>query len=398
MKEKVYFFEKVNPNHPDKIADRLGGKCVDLAYEIMESPKIAGECLIGHEECDIIIETDLPIFIEDTIRVNDCNLEGDLPNIRKYLQKWGGDGVIDTLIDSMVEEDYFKASKRLLSCVFDTAKKTPKKKVQTEGYFYYFTQSIMLWLKTNAKTIKDITIKIVKQDSLLNSNATQWRVGDNGIFKGVPTNKSEKILTNAIYDFWKGAGKTDGKGLVKTTDPNDNGLLHFDIEINQSNLEKAKPFVDFEIEEQKRNLNIDSLIVNPRGNWIGGLNVDSGACNRKLGSDMGRAVTGGGLHFKDLSKGDVSINIFCHLLAMENNKEVNARAVFGDKDVEFFIGEKTFIYSFKDIIHFAKEYIDEMGGFEKLAEWGFIRPTKETVSLPLWLDSKGEENCDSCKN
>ena len=32
--------------------------------------------------------------------------------------------------------------------------------------------------------------------------------------------------------------------------------------------------------------------------------------NRKLGSDMARSVTGGGLHGKDLSKADVSVNIY----------------------------------------------------------------------------------------
>jgi len=56
-------------------------------------------------------------------------------------------------------------------------------------------------------------------------------------------------------------------------------------------------------------------IINPLGDWSGGLNVDTGATNRKLGSDMGRAVTGGGLHGKDLSKADVSVNIFAWLLA-----------------------------------------------------------------------------------
>ena len=41
-------------------------------------------------------------------------------------------------------------------------------------------------------------------------------------------------------------------------------------------------------------------IVNPLGDWTGGTDVDTGATNRKLGSDMGRSVTGGGLHGKDL--------------------------------------------------------------------------------------------------
>ena len=34
-------FEKVNPKHPDKIADRIAGAIVDLAYKQKEDPKIA---------------------------------------------------------------------------------------------------------------------------------------------------------------------------------------------------------------------------------------------------------------------------------------------------------------------------------------------------------------------
>lgn len=50
-------FEKVNPMHPDKIADRIAGAMVDLAYKKSDNPKIAVEVLIGHGECHIIAET-----------------------------------------------------------------------------------------------------------------------------------------------------------------------------------------------------------------------------------------------------------------------------------------------------------------------------------------------------
>ena len=49
--------EKVNPSHPDKIADRIAGAIVDLAYTKNANPKIAVEVLIGHGVCHIIIET-----------------------------------------------------------------------------------------------------------------------------------------------------------------------------------------------------------------------------------------------------------------------------------------------------------------------------------------------------
>ena len=35
--------EKVNPAHPDKVADRIAGALVDLAYEKNDNPKIWGQ-------------------------------------------------------------------------------------------------------------------------------------------------------------------------------------------------------------------------------------------------------------------------------------------------------------------------------------------------------------------
>ena len=55
--------EKVNPCHPDKIADRIAGAIVDLAYQKNSNPKIAVEILIGHGVCHIIIETTEPPII-----------------------------------------------------------------------------------------------------------------------------------------------------------------------------------------------------------------------------------------------------------------------------------------------------------------------------------------------
>ena len=49
--------EKVNPAHPDKVADRIAGAIVDLAYQKETEPKIAVEVLIGHGVCHIIIES-----------------------------------------------------------------------------------------------------------------------------------------------------------------------------------------------------------------------------------------------------------------------------------------------------------------------------------------------------
>ena len=58
-------FEKCNPSHPDKIADRISGAVVDLCYTKNKNPKVACEVLIGHGECNIQVETSEQISAED---------------------------------------------------------------------------------------------------------------------------------------------------------------------------------------------------------------------------------------------------------------------------------------------------------------------------------------------
>lgn len=77
---------------------------------------------------------------------------------------------------------------------------------------------------------------------------------------------------------------------------------------------------------------------------------------------MARAVTGGGLHGKDLSKADVSVNIYAHLKAQETGEEVNLSCAIGDEEVD---GKP-----YSEIVEIARNYINHIGGFEKLAEWG----------------------------
>ena len=57
--------EKVNPKHPDKIADRIAGAIVDLGYKLQENPRIAVEVLIGHGVCHVIVETSVNYSKED---------------------------------------------------------------------------------------------------------------------------------------------------------------------------------------------------------------------------------------------------------------------------------------------------------------------------------------------
>lgn len=263
--------EKVNPKHPDKIADRIAGAIVDLAYTKEENPKIAVEVLIGHGKCHLIIETNVGFTIESLMNI------------------------VKRIAGENIELDW----------------------------------------------------EIVKQDEHLAENQREKiRCGDNGIFKGMPLTEEEREISK-IARFLYNNYNSDGKYIL------DNNKLI----ICQSNASNNDIYVNFS----------DSgfyLIVNPLGEWTGGTDVDTGATNRKLGSDMGEAVTGGGLHGKDLSKADVSVNIYAFLKAQEIGKPVELCCAIGDEEID---GKP-----YSEIVEIARQYIKEQGGFEKFAEWGLF--------------------------
>lgn len=80
---------------------------------------------------------------------------------------------------------------------------------------------------------------------------------------------------------------------------------------------------------------------------------------------MADSVTGGGLHGKDLSKADVSVNIYAWLKAQETGEPVELCCAIGDDTVD---GKPYF-----EIVETARAYINFLGGFEKFAEWGLVR-------------------------
>ena len=92
--------------------------------------------------------------------------------------------------------------------------------------------------------------------------------------------------------------------------------------------------------------------------------MDTGATNRKLGSDMADSVTGGGLHGKDLSKADVSVNIYAWLKAQETGMVVELSCAIGDDIID---GRP-----YSEIVSIARDYIRSIGGFERFAEWGLV--------------------------
>lgn len=259
-------FEKVNPMHPDKVADRIAGAVVDLAYKLEENPKIAVEVLIGHGVCHIIAESSVEV---DTI-------------------------------------DVCQAVHRIAKCPMI------------------------------------VDFKCYKQDiHLANNQSETIRCGDNGIFKGMPLTKEQTKLSKIARIIYK-AYETDGKYII------DDGKLIICQSHAKEELNKAYP----------------SAIVNPLGYWTGGTDVDTGATNRKLGSDMADSVTGGGLHGKDLSKADVSVNIYAFLKAQISGKPVSLCCAIGDETIDG--------VPYKEIVDIARTYIASQGGFEKFAEWGLV--------------------------
>ena len=137
---------------------------------------------------------------------------------------------------------------------------------------------------------------------------------------------------------------TDGKYILDR-----NRLIICQSHAEKSNLSTFYPYAE----------------INPLGDWTGGPDVDCGATNRKLGSDMGDSVTGGGLHGKDLSKADVSINIYAWLKAQKTKRPVEISCAIGDSHID---GRP-----YSEIVSIARDYIKSIGGFEKFAEWGLIR-------------------------
>ena len=192
--------------------------------------------------------------------------------------------------------------------------------------------------------IEDVEIIHARQDIHLAKNQDgQFRCGDNGIFKGSPITEEQEELTSIAKDIFN-KYKKDVKYIL-----DGNRLI-----ICQSNA-----YTD-EIQEI-----YPDAYINPLGDWTGGLDVDTGCTNRKLGSDMGDGVTGGGLHGKDLSKADVSINIYAHLKAQEENQDIKLSCAIGDETID---GRP-----YSEIVEIARKYIESLGGFERFAEWGLIR-------------------------
>ena len=65
----------------------------------------------------------------------------------------------------------------------------------------------------------------------------------------------------------------------------------------------------------------------------------------------------------------MSVNIACHIMAQSDKEPVEALCAIGDSVVSFSNGK---VLPYSKVIEMAREYIEKLGGFEKLAEWGLF--------------------------
>lgn len=201
----------------------------------------------------------------------------------------------------------------------------------------------------------------VPQDPELAKNQERGvRCGDNGIFLGVPVTVEEWALADFAHKIDLRFG-SDGKYLIDSA-------AHL-LTVCQSHADGValSRFVDSAGFGEKRGWKV---VSNPLGPWTGGPDVDCGATNRKLGSDLAGSATGGGTVGKDLSKADVSANAYCWLKAQETGKPVHGICSIGDDSV--LIDGVAVPYA--DIVAEARGFIECLGGFEALAEYGFVCP------------------------
>ena len=218
---------------------------------------------------------------------------------------------------------------------------------------------------------------IVPQDFHLAANQRKGvKCGDNGCFKGVPPTHEQQLLTDIAASIYE-KHPYDGKYLI-AQDKDLEGIYNLTVcQSHASNHEILSTLECFDYDHyfsKGKPSELYKYTINPLGPWTGGIDVDCGCTNRKLGSDMGYGVTGGGLMGKDLSKADVSVNIVCYLKAVASGQVVTAMCSIGDEEVTFTYADgRRETERFADIVEQARLYIltDCQGSFERFAMWGY---------------------------
>lgn len=216
----------------------------------------------------------------------------------------------------------------------------------------------------------DVSLRIYKQDAnLAKAQAATPVAGDNGIFYGhyfqhASLHRNLKNMVGMLYDCYPYDGKvvSDEKSCTVCWSKIDSS-----DELVIQNISKIFSM---------------PVSVNPIGDWTGGLDVDTGLTGRKLANDfygIEAPLGGGNMHGKDLTKADVTMNIVCYLVAQDLQEDVVARISIGDGTYIIVpardnrMGKKISISdTYVNAMLTARDYIDKLGGFKKLAEWGLV--------------------------
>ena len=373
-------FEKVNPGHPDKMADRLAGAVVDLVYEragglTKANPRVACEVMAGHGRVDVQIETSLGRM---DLRAEDID-----PLIRRLFGERVEGNVLIAPQDAHLSDNQTHGLRCGDNGIFRGCPPTEEQRVLTAiaatiyGSIPYDGKYIINshHPKVRLSDLPEYDIIQKKRERHRNINDELFEIESKHAESMKPFNKKEqkrwdKLIAEAqyIYKYIKAKCK-EAEELAESQ-------WEHDITICQSHLADDEQSGIVDLIRNGYQLDGD-LTINPLGPWTGGIDVDCGCTNRKLGSDMGDGVTGGGLMGKDLSKADVSVNIVCYLKAVASGQTVTAMCSIGDESVTFqYADGRRETETFADIVEMARLYIltDCGGSFERFAEWGLIRP------------------------
>lgn len=373
-------FEKVNAGHPDKMADRLAGAVVDLVYEragglTKANPRVACEVMAGHGRVDVQIETSLGRL---DLRADDLD-----PLIRRLFGERVEGNVLIAPQDPHLSDNQTRGLRCGDNGIFRGCPPTEEQRVLTAiaatiyGSIPYDGKYIIdsHHPKVRLSDLPEYDIIQKKRERHRNINNELFEIESKHAESMKPFNKKEQKRWDKLIAEAQDINKYI-KAKCKEAEELAESQWEHDITICQSHLADDEQSGIVDLIRNGYQLDGD-LTINPLGPWTGGIDVDCGCTNRKLGSDMGDGVTGGGLMGKDLSKADVSVNIVCFLKAVASGQVVTAVCSIGDEYVTFTYADGTQeTERFADIVEQARLYIltDCGGSFERFAEWGLLRP------------------------
>lgn len=190
----------------------------------------------------------------------------------------------------------------------------------------------------------ELTCYPPNQFDIINQGGTK-KCGNTGVYTAKPVSPEQEKLRDVVETFYNHY-KTPGEYLA-----------------SKNRVIVLQSLGDYETIYNSLKPEYHNIVVNPAcDNWASTVMLDSGRSNNRSYSDL--ATISKGIHGKDLGKADITLQIYAWLKAQETKKPQEIFCAIGDEIVD-----GKFYY---EIVEQVREYIDNMGGFEKLAEWGLF--------------------------